>query len=94
MPTLDNYSILFDLYNTVVRYSTRFLVQRQLLAILSVLLTAGLLSALLVDWGRQHYVRWCWTHRRSQRSGHGRWRWSYRLLRVGAIILQQATFPR
>lgn len=93
MPTLDNYSVLFDLYNTTVRTLSRFLVQRQLLAILLVLLVAGLSAAAFVDWGRRRYVRWCWSQRRQMHDRRGHRRWSYSLLRLAAIFLQQLTFP-
>jgi len=93
MPTGNDYSILIDLYHTIVRYLSRSLVQRQLLAILLVVLGAGLLSALLVDWGERRYVRWCWNHRRRLHDRRGRRTLTYRLVRVVAIVLQQVTFP-
>jgi small-conductance mechanosensitive channel len=93
MPALDNYSVLFDLANTTVRYLSRFIVQRQLAAIIAVLLAAGLLAGLVVDWGERHYVRWYWHNRRGLLNKKGRKRWSYRLVRAGAIILQQILFP-
>lgn len=93
MPNLDNYAVLFDLYNTTARYLSRFLVQRQLLAILTAVLAASLLSSLLVAWGERRYVRWCWANRRRLHDAQGRRTWSFRLMRTAAIVLQQITFP-
>ena len=93
MPQSNDYSILFDLYNTTIRYLNRFLVQRQLLAILLVVLSAGLLSTLLVRWGERRYVRWCWNHRHRLHDKRGRRTLTFRLVRVVAITLQQVTFP-
>jgi len=93
MPSQDDYSILFDLYNTTARYISRFLVQRQLLAIILILLVTSLLAAAAVDWGERRYVRWCWSNRRRLHDRKGHWRWSYRVRRLAAIVLQQVTFP-
>lgn len=93
MPNLDNYVVLFDLYSTTTRYLSRFLVQRQLLAIILVLLLAGLLSTLLVTWGERRYVRWCWANRRQLHNADGKRTWMHRVVRICAIVLQQLTFP-
>ncbi len=93
MPDLSNYTVLFDLYNTVARYLSRFLVQRQLLAIVLVVLGAGLISALLVGWGERRYVRWCWRHRHGLHDKRSQRTWSYRVVRTVAILLQQLTYP-
>jgi small-conductance mechanosensitive channel len=93
MPELNDYSLLYDLYNTTVRYLGRFLVQRQLLAILVATLAAGLISALLVGWGERRYVRWCWRHRPRLYDKLGRRTWRFRTQRTAAILLQQLTFP-
>jgi small-conductance mechanosensitive channel len=93
MIRLENYSVLFDLYNTTVRYLSRFLVQRQLLAILAVLVVGGLLSTVLVGWGQRRYVRWYWKNRWRILNKKGRKRWRFRMIRLVAIVLQQITFP-
>jgi small-conductance mechanosensitive channel len=93
MPWQNNYSVLFDLFNTTVRYLSRFVVQRQLAAIAAVLLCAWLLARLLVGWGEARYVRWYWHNRRHLHNRRGRLRWPYRLIRAGAIILQQILLP-
>jgi potassium-dependent mechanosensitive channel len=97
MPGLENYSVLVDLYLTTVRYLSRIVVQRQMVAIILALLTAGVVSTFLVDWGQRRYVRWCWHNRRSLLTAtataerHRNLRYS--LVRTGAILLQQVTFP-
>ncbi|MFN8464755.1 MAG: mechanosensitive ion channel [Caldilineaceae bacterium] len=97
MPGLENYSVLVDLYLTTVRYLSRLVVQRQLAAIVLILLAAGMVSTFLMDWGQRRYVRWCWHNRhallttRADKDRHRNLRYS--LIRTGAIVLQQLTFP-
>lgn len=97
MPGLENYSVLVDLYLTTVRYLSRMVVQRQLVAIVLALLATGVLTTFLVDWGQRRYVRWCWLNRRAllatgaAKERHRNLRYS--LVRTGAIILQQVVFP-
>lgn len=93
MPGSESYSVLFDLYNTVVRFLDRFLVQRQLLAIIVVMVGAGLVASLLVDWGSRRYVAWYWRNRRWIRNERRHRKWYYQLVRAGAIVLRQVTFP-
>jgi small-conductance mechanosensitive channel len=93
MPSADNYTVLIDLYNTTVRYLSRFIVQRQLIAIIAALLAAGLLAQVIVDWGQRRYVRWYWRNRHKILNKQGRKRWHYRLVRALAIIAQQLLFP-
>ena len=97
MPGLENYSVLVDLYLTTVRYLSRIVVQRQMIAIILALLAAGVVSTFLLDWGQRRYVRWCWHNRHSlftptaNNERHRNLRYS--LVRTGAIVLQQLTFP-
>ena len=97
MAGLENYSVLVDLYLTIVRYLSRVVVQRQLIAIVLALLATGVVTTFLVDWGERRYVRWCWHSRRSlltANAAHERRRTlRYSLVRTGAIVLQQLTFP-
>ena len=97
MSGLENYSVLVDLYLTIVRYLSRLVVQRQLVAIVLALLATGVVTTFLVDWGERRYVRWCWHNRRSlltANAAHERRRTlRYSFVRTGAIVLQQLTFP-
>lgn len=91
--TPGSYSVLFDLYHTVVRYLSRFVVQRQLGAIGLALLLAWLLARLLIGWGTARYVRWCWRSRRRLGNDRAHSRWRHRLVRALAILLQQLLLP-
>ena len=97
MPGQENYSALVDLYLIIVRYLSRLVVQRQLVAILFALLASGAVTTFLVDWGARRYVRWCWHNRRTllttntAQKSHRSLRYS--LARTCAIVLQQVIFP-